>query len=198
MIEIRFHGRGGQGTVVASQILANAAFKSGYKIQSFPQFGVERRGAPVKAFVRLSKDPEEIMIRTGIYNPDIVVVLDPSLLQFEDVSQGLKPGGWILLNYKGDLPKEIKEKFSKYNIAVVDANSIAIRNRLGTVIQPIVNTCILGALLKISNLFPLEILLEAIKEGVPAKREANAKAAEEAYKEVKVIHSVSPELAETK
>ncbi len=187
MIEIRFHGRGGQGTVVASQILANAAFRAGYKVQSFPQFGVERRGAPVKAFVRLSKDPSEIMVRTGIYTPDYVVVLDPSLLQFENVAQGLKPGGWIVLNYKGDLPDELREKFSDYNIALVDANSVAIKYRLGTAMQPIVNTCILGAFLRVSNLFDLNILLETIRELVPAKKEANVKAAEETYHLVKVI-----------
>ena len=186
MIEIRFHGRGGQGTVVASQILANAAFQAGYKVQSFPQFGVERRGAPVKAFVRLSRDPDEIMVRTGIYNPDVVVVLDPSLLQFEDVAQGLREGGWIILNYKGGLSDELREKFKGYNLAIVDANSIALKYRLGTAMQPIVNTCILGALVKVTDLLPLEILLEAIRNGVPAKKEANAKAAEEAYQQVKI------------
>ena len=192
MIEIRFHGRGGQGTVVASQMLAVAAYKAGYMVQSFPQFGVERRGAPVKAFMRLTKDPDEIMVRTGIYTPDIVVILDPSLLATEPVTEGLKEGGWIVINIKSpDLIPNFEELNTHYNIAVSDANSIAIKYRLGTKMQPIVNTCILGALVRATDLVPLDILLETIEAEAPVKGKENAMAAEEAYRTVQLIRKGS-------
>ncbi|MFQ6090097.1 MAG: 2-oxoacid:acceptor oxidoreductase family protein, partial [Candidatus Bipolaricaulia bacterium] len=96
MKEIRFHGRGGQGAVVASQILASALFKEGKYVQSFPAFGVERRGAPVAAFIRVDEEP--ILLRCEIYRPDHVVVLDPTLIAAVDVATGLKGGGWVLIN----------------------------------------------------------------------------------------------------
>ncbi len=181
MIEIRFHGRGGQGTVVASQILAITAYKAGYMVQAFPQFGVERRGAPVKAFIRLTKDPEEIMVRTGIYKPDIVVILDPSLLSTEPVTEGLKSGGWLIVNTKAQLD------YPEYNLALVDANSIAVKYKLGSAMQPIVNTCILGALARATELVPLDLLLETIEAEVPVKNRENAEAAREAYHTVKLV-----------
>ena len=95
MVEIRFHGRGGQGTVVATILLAKAFFRDGYYVQSFPLFGVERRGAPVEAYLRL--DRQEILTRTNVYTPDHVVVLDKTLLESIDVTFGLKEGGWILI-----------------------------------------------------------------------------------------------------
>jgi pyruvate ferredoxin oxidoreductase gamma subunit/2-oxoisovalerate ferredoxin oxidoreductase gamma subunit len=91
MQEIRFHGRGGQGTVVASILLAKAFFKAGYDVQTFPLFGVERRGAPVEAYLRLDK--QKILTRNNVYTPDHVVVQDAKLLQSVDVTRGLKPGG---------------------------------------------------------------------------------------------------------
>jgi pyruvate ferredoxin oxidoreductase gamma subunit/2-oxoisovalerate ferredoxin oxidoreductase gamma subunit len=91
MLEIRFHGRGGQGTVVATILLAKAFFDAGYAVQSFPLFGVERRGAPVEAYLRV--DTREIRLRTNVYRPDHLVVLDLTLLQAIDVTQGLKAGG---------------------------------------------------------------------------------------------------------
>src|SRR5512137_46776 len=99
MLEIRFHGRGGQGTVVATILLAKAFFDAGYFVQSFPLFGVERRGAPVEAYLRIAS--REIRVRTHVYTPDHVVVLDQTLWQGIDVTQGLKPEGWILLNAPG-------------------------------------------------------------------------------------------------
>ena len=96
MIEIRFHGRGGQGAVVASNILAEAAFMEGKDVCSFPFFGVERRGAPVTAFTRVDSRP--IRVKSGIYAPDHVIVLDPSLLKAVDVLAGLKKGGIVLVN----------------------------------------------------------------------------------------------------
>jgi Pyruvate/2-oxoacid:ferredoxin oxidoreductase gamma subunit len=96
MLEIRFHGRGGQGTVVATILLAKAFFRAGYQVQSFPFFGVERRGAPVEAYVRLDK--EKILLRTNVNYPDHVVVQDQTLLHSISVTRGLKPGGWVLIN----------------------------------------------------------------------------------------------------
>ena len=95
MYEVRFHGRGGQGAVTAASLLAIAAFKEGQDVQSFPMFGVERRGAPVAAFARLDDKP--IDIKTQIYKPDAVVVLDPTLLSVVNIAEGLAPGGIIYL-----------------------------------------------------------------------------------------------------
>ena len=96
MIEIRFHGRGGQGAQIASRILAEACFEEGYDVQAFPYFGVERRGAPVTAFTRMDDRP--IRVKSQIYKPDFVIVMDPSLLQAVDVTSGLKEGGLVMVN----------------------------------------------------------------------------------------------------
>ncbi len=96
MIEVRFHGRGGQGAQVASKILAVSFFHEGFFVQSFPAFGVERRGAPVMAFLRVDQQP--VLLRVNIYEPDHIVVLDPTLIGAVDVTSGLKPKGWILIN----------------------------------------------------------------------------------------------------
>jgi len=103
MRELRFHGRGGQGTVVASKLLAVALFREGREVQAFPAFGVERRGAPVTAFLRISTTP--ILLRCEITAPDDLVVLDPTLVTAIDVTAGLKEGGTILIN--ADRPPEI-------------------------------------------------------------------------------------------
>ena len=110
MDEIRFHGRGGQGTVVASILLAKAFFKTGYYVQTFPLFGVERRGAPVEAYLRLDK--EKILVRSNIYTPDHIIVQDIKLFNSIDVTRGLKPGGLILMNSK-NLPDPL-EPFSGF------------------------------------------------------------------------------------
>ncbi len=182
MIEIRVHGRGGQGAVVASKALAIAVANEGRYVQSFPEFGVERRGAPVYAFTRI--DDKEIYVRTKIYNPDHIVVLDPTLIDAIDVTDGLKKGGWILINTtkkSSDFPDLVKD----YRIATVDAYSIANKYGLGSKASPIVNTAILGGFVKISGVVSLDTLVGAIKEVVPIKPEDNAKAAREAYDSVK-------------
>jgi len=181
MIEIRFHGRGGQGAVVASQILASALFKEGKYVQSFPTFGVERRGAPVAAFIRV--DDEPILLRCEVYNPDYAVVLDPTLIAAIDITTGLKRDGWVLINTDRS-PKEFR--LDGYRVATVDANHIAVKYRLGSPTNPIVNTAILGAFARMSGLVKLETLLETIREEVPLKPEENAAAAEEAYKEAQI------------
>lgn len=177
MIEIRFHGRGGQGTVVASKVLADAAAKEGSFVQAYPEFGVERRGAPVFAFIRIDDKP--IYDKSRIYAPDHVVVVDPTLVEAIDVTDGLKDGGWIIIN-SDKKPAEFKFP-SKFKVATINATEIAVRNRLGTLAAPIVNTAIVGAVVKIMGLTKLESLVAAIREGIPIKPEENIQAAKEAF-----------------
>src|SRR5512137_384868 len=98
MIELRIHGRGGQGAVVASKVLAEAAFLRGRYVQSYPDYGVERRGAPVVAFARIAEPGDESFVRQDIREPDHLLVLDPTLLSSPPVLSGLKPGGWVVVN----------------------------------------------------------------------------------------------------
>ncbi|HEY9165960.1 MAG TPA: 2-oxoacid:acceptor oxidoreductase family protein [Candidatus Kryptonia bacterium] len=187
MIEIRMHGRGGQGGVIAAKILASAIFKEGRFAQSFPSFGVERRGAPVLAFTRVDDKP--VRLRTAIYEPDHLIILDATLIKSTDVFSGLKKGGSILVNSSAqagllDLPDE-------YRIATVDASDIAVRHSLGTKSIPIVNTAVLGAFAKFTGVVGIEAVVEAIREGVPIMRDQNAAAAYEAYDEVNILSNVS-------
>lgn len=181
MIEIRIHGRGGQGAVIASKVLAIAVFRDGKHVQSFPSFGVERRGAPVTAFTRVDDRP--IRLRCQIYEPDHLVVLDPTLLQAIDVTVGLKPGGWIVIN--SSKPPSAFDFLSSYRVATVDASAIAIRHRLGPASAPIVNTAILGAFARVTGLVSLDALRAAVHEAVPIKQDANISATEEAYHDVR-------------
>jgi len=183
MIEVRFHGRGGQGTVVASILMAKALFQAGYFVQSFPLFGVERRGAPVEAYLRWNTS--KILIRTNVYTPDHVVVLDPTLPAAVDVSRGLKPGGWILLNASA-MPEE-PAGFARFRLAMVDATRIALKYALGTRTHPIVNTAMMGAFARVLEEPPLDAVVHAIREEIPMKPEANIAAAQEAYESV-VFH----------
>ncbi|MCX8103228.1 MAG: 2-oxoacid:acceptor oxidoreductase family protein [Candidatus Bipolaricaulota bacterium] len=183
MIEVRFHGRGGQGAVVASEILATALFKEGKFVQAFPAFGVERRGAPVMAFLRFDSVP--IRRRCQIYEPDHVVVLDPTLLLAVDVTAGLKPDGTILIN--SDSPPENFAALQKFLVATVPAGEIAVAHNLGTRTNPIVNTAILGAFARLTGFVSLETLLDAIAEKIPERqRERNQAAARAAYERVQI------------
>lgn len=188
IIEIRLHGRGGQGAVVASKILATAAFLDGMEVQSFPTFGVERRGAPVAAFVRFSKS--KILIRSAVYTPKYVVVLDPTLLigGLDIITKGLQPSGIILVNTKDDISGF--NLGDKYDLYAVDASAIAVRNKIGTVTTPIVNTAITGAFAKATGLVTIESVLQAIRKNVPVKAEANVNAAREAFDETKCLSCV--------
>jgi 2-oxoacid:acceptor oxidoreductase gamma subunit (pyruvate/2-ketoisovalerate family) len=177
MIEIRFHGRGGQGAVIASKILASALFKEGKQAQAFPAFGGERRGAPVMAFTRF--DNKTITRRSMVYEPDHVVVLDESILEVVDVTAGLKDGGWILINTSKSA--SAFANFTRFRVATVDANRIAQENGLGSTTAPVVNTVIMGAFSKITGLVGLKTVLEGIPEYVPAKTEANIAAAKAAF-----------------
>ena len=180
MIEIRFHGRGGQGAVVASKILAVAFFLENKYVQSFPAFGVERRGAPVTAFLRVSEEP--INLRCEIYEPNHLIVLDPTLVLTQPITKGLKEGGWILINSVHH-PSEFKLG-KEYKVATVPANDIAVKHRLGSKATPIVNTAILGAFSKISGLVTIDNLSKAVYENVPVAKKANVDATLEAYNSV--------------
>lgn len=180
MIEVRFHGRGGQGAVLASTILASAAFREGKYVQAFPFFGVERRGAPVTAFTRMAQ--EKIRLRTEIYHPQYVVVLDPVLIEAVDVTNGLQEQGVILIN-----TEQGRDQFhfrSDIKIITVPASVIALKHGLGDQAAPIVNTAILGALARVCSLVSLESITAAIREKISVKQEANIAAAAEAYERV--------------
>jgi len=178
LIEIRWHGRGGQGAVTAAEILASAAVMEGKWAQAFPSFGAERRGAPVQAFTRIDDKP--IFNRSFIYEPDAVVVLDEGLLDAEaaNVMAGLKPHGKLIVN-TGQGPHEIARKLSfKGGVAVVDATSVALEV-LGI---PIVNTAILGAVVKALGIVNAKSVTEILKKKFsPALAEKNVKAFSIAY-----------------
>ena len=177
MVEIRFHGRGGQGTVVASKILADAIAKEGKWVQAYPEFGVERRGSPVVAFIRIDDCP--IYDKSRIYTPDHVVVVDPTLVEAIDITEGLKPGGTIIINC--DRRPEDFPFHGTFKVRTVDATKIAVAHKLGSLATPIVNTAIAGAVVKILGLTKPEFLAAAIREGIAIKPEDNVLAAQEAY-----------------
>ena len=181
MIEVRFHGRGGQGVVIASEVLADASFHEGKRVQSFPAFGVERRGAPVMAFTRVNDKP--IRIRCQIYEPDHIVILDPTLLEVMDVTAGLKPRGWILLNSAD--PPESFGLHDRFRVGTVDANRIAFKFRLGPRNAPIVNTAILGAFAKLTGIVGLEAISQAVRDAVPIRPDENVQAVREAFESVR-------------
>ena len=152
MIEIRFHGRGGQGAVTSCELLSSAIIEEGRYAQGFASFGPERRGAPVLAFVREGEEGKKL--REQIYHPDIVVVLDPTLLTIVDVTDGLKERGWLVLNSKKSIEK-VRPRFrSDVRLAVVDATTIS-RELLHV---PIVSVSILGALIRATGIVDLESL----------------------------------------
>ena len=171
MIEIRFHGRGGQGSVTAAEILAKAAFKDGKYSQAFPFFGVERRGAPVMAFTRIDDKPIEI--RYQIYNPDYVLVLDDGLMNVVDVFSGIKDNTEVMIN----IPEEFKGS-GEHEVYSMDATGLALE-MLG---RNIVNTIILGYFAKKTGIVSIDSLLEVIKETFPGKvGELNVEATKKAY-----------------
>lgn len=183
MIEVRFHGRGGQGVVVASEVLARAAFKMGFEVSSFPFFGVERRGAPVTAYARIDRRP--IRIKSNIYEPDYVVVLDSALLKAVNVLEGLKPGGRVLINCPD--AKRLEGLPDRFKYYALDATSIAAAHGIGSRTAPIVNTAIMGGFAKMCDIVALEPILESIRELAPSKEEENVAAAREAYEKTSEV-----------
>lgn len=165
--------------MTSAELVAHAAIGEGKYAQSFPSFGPERRGAPVAAFLRISDDP--IKVRAAIYDPDIVVVLDPRLLKVVEVTSGLKPEGRLVLNTKRSL-KEVKSQFSTYKVAVVDAARIA-RETLGL---PITNTVMIGALLKAENLVEISSLASPLEVRFGKAASRNIEALRKAYEQTEV------------
>ena len=182
MFEIRFHGRGGQGAVTASEILALAIFKEGRYPQCFPSFGLERRGAPVAAYLRV--DEKKIQVRQNIYEPDFIIVMDSTLLKFDATLSGLKADGGILINSPD--PPGAFSSFGDFRVGTVDASDIAMKYGLGTSLLPIINTVILGALVRMTDIVSMKSLLAAIGESITKKTEENRSGAKEAFGEVKV------------
>ena len=177
LLEVRWHGRGGLGAVTSAELVARAAISEGKYAQSFPSFGPERRGAPVLAFLRISD--ESIRTRTVIYEPDIVVVLDPGLLHAVDVTAGLKENGKIIINSR-KLPAELKSEFGyRWPVATVNATIIA-KETIG---MPITNTAMIGALLKVTEAVKVDSVIEQLHERFGARAKGNIEAMKRAYKE---------------
>lgn len=180
LVEIVFHGRGGQGAVTAANILVEASLMDGNNgVQAFPFFGAERRGAPVRAFARVSEN--EINLRSEIYSPDIVIVLDESIMGLVDVIKGLKENGKILIN---TTKKPNEFDFSKeFNVASIDATGIAIKYDILVGGIPVVNTPILGSVPNVLNRVKLKSIQKAIKNRWKGDLgDRNIKATNEAYK----------------
>jgi len=176
LVEIRWHGRGGQGGVTSAELVAQAAISEGKYAQAFPSFGPERRGAPVLAFVRVDSE-QQIRVRSEVTQPDVVVVLDPGLLSIVNVASGLKEGGIVIINTK-KTAKEIRTEFGiKGRLATVDATKIA-REILGV---PIVNTTMTGALIKAIGIVKIESMKAPIEKRFGRLAERNIKAMEKAH-----------------
>ncbi len=179
MLEIRFHGRGGQGAVTSAELLAVAAINKGKYAQAFPSFGPERRGAPVVAFCRV--DDKRILARAKVYEPDVVVILDSGLLTLIDPVEGLKPNGILIINTKKSYEEIMNECQFSCRVGTVNADQIA-REELGRVI---VNTTMLGAVIRATGLLEVEDLRGPILERFgPKLGEKNMKALERAYGEL--------------
>jgi len=189
MFEIRWHGRGGQGAKTAALLFGDAAVSTGKYIQAFPEYGPERMGAPVASFNRISSKP--IRIHSGITNPDVVVVLDVSLIEQVNVLEGLESEKGILIVNTSETPEEIKKKLNfNGKVYTVDATKISIE----TIGRDIPNTPMMGALVKVTGLIDINELLQDIKKKLEVKFrhkpeviEGNLKAIERAYNEVKGI-----------
>ena len=180
MIEMRFHGRGGQGAVTSAELVAQAAIDTGKYATAFPSFGPERRGAPVVAFARVDERP--VRIRSKVYNPDAVIVLDPSLVEIANPIEGLRDGGVLIINSSHD-PATIRKQLSfSGRLAVVDATRIA-KEVIGL---PITNTTMVGALVKATNLLTVEALKEPFKRRFGKIASRNIEAMERAWEETKI------------
>jgi pyruvate ferredoxin oxidoreductase gamma subunit len=184
MLQVRFHGRGGQGVVTAAEMLSVAAFEQGRHAQAFPSFGSERTGAPVVAFCRI--DDSEIRLREPILAPDVLIVQDPTLLHQVDVFQGLHPQGYVLINSRRSFGKlglgDIAQRYRPERLTTVPATEIAMKH-LG---RPLPNAVLLGGFAALSGLVTLPAVAHAIREKFSGKvAEGNIAAAGEAYEYVR-------------
>jgi pyruvate ferredoxin oxidoreductase gamma subunit len=188
LLEIRWHGRGGQGAKTAALLFADAALSSGKYVQAFPEYGPERMGAPVTAFNRISSRP--ILLHSGVLNPDVVIVLDPTLMDGVDVTEGLPQDGVIIVNTNkspSDIKKELKVAGSM-KVYAVDASTISQE----TIGRDIPNTPMLGAFIKATGVLDFKEMIEDTRKKLekkfkskPEVIEGNLKAIERAYNEVK-------------
>ncbi len=181
MIEIKFKGRGGQGAVVASEILGRAFFLEGKYPQCFSLFGGERRGAPVVGFLRVDEQP--ILLKCQIYHPDQMIIFNFSLIDETEILRELKPKGLILMNsHRGiDFFKNLR----RFRIGLIDAGPIARSLGLGATF----NTAMLGAYARLTNLVTMKTLTETVKTMAPGKKEENVQAVKEAYEQVKIYEA---------
>ncbi|NWF96207.1 MAG: 2-oxoacid:acceptor oxidoreductase family protein [Candidatus Thorarchaeota archaeon] len=180
--EFRWHGRGGQGVVTSNQMLGKAALTEGNYIQAFPEFGPERTGAPVRAFLRISKSP--ITVYAQVYHPDVVVCIDPTLIDVINPSEGLKPGGVLVLNTT-KTPEEIRKKFGMKGgkVVTVDASKIA----LEVMGRAFYNMPTLAAAVAASKTVRVETVIDEVLHRYPGKvGDLNRAAMERAVKEVQV------------
>lgn len=180
MLQIRIHGRGGQGVVTAAEMLSIAAFEQGRHAQAFPSFGSERTGAPVMAFCRI--DDQEIRLRAPILAPDVLIVQDPTLLHQVDVFQGLVPDGYVLINSKRSFRElglaDIQARFRAERLTTLPATDIALKH----LSRPLPNAVLLGGFAALSGLITLDAVDHAIRTKFSGKvADSNVAAAAEAY-----------------
>ncbi len=178
MIQIKFLGKGGQGVVVASEILARACFEENLYPQCFSLYGGERRGATVAAFVRV--DQKKIYLKCDIDRPNHLIFFDKSLFNEKELTDQVEPGGYLLLNSENDYQLDVLKTFK---VGRIDAVEISRKNGLGA----IVNTAILGAYIRLTNLINLDTLLKVISQTVPTALDQNVMAAKEAYERLSVV-----------
>ena len=187
-IEIRWHGRGGQGAKTAALLLADVAFKTGQNVQGFPEYGPERMGAPITAYNRITD--EHCKVHSNIYTPDYVVVVDETLLKSVDVTKGLKESGALIINSRKD-PEEVREEVGGYGgrICTIDAEKIS----MDTIGRNFPNTPMLGAVVKVSHVIDEEKFINDMRESFEHKFrhkenliEGNMKALVKSMEEVKV------------
>jgi 2-oxoacid:acceptor oxidoreductase gamma subunit (pyruvate/2-ketoisovalerate family) len=181
MIEIKFRGRGGQGAVIASEILGKAFFLEGKYPQCFSVFGGERRGAPVIGFLRVDEEP--ILLKCQIYHPDQMIIFDFSLIDEMEILKELKPGGVILINTNREI--DSFKKLRTFKMGLINAGPIARSVGLGDTF----NTAMLGAYVRLTHLVKMETLTEIVKTMAPAKKEENVKVVREAYNRVKIYEA---------
>ena len=180
MIEVRFHGRGGQGAVTSAELVALTAIEEGKYAQAFPSFGPERRGAPVLAFLRVDEEP--IRLREKVYEPNVVVVLDPTVMNIQKVDEGLHEDGILVLNSGRSVEDLRKEYGFTHKMAVVDALNIA----LETLKLPITNTVMLGALVKATGIVGPSAIEGPLAKRFGAIAAKNQKAYDRAFAETVV------------
>jgi len=184
MLQIRIHGRGGQGVVTAAEMLSIAAFEQGRHAQAFPSFGSERTGAPVVAFCRI--DDREIRLREPILEPDVLIVQDPTLLHQVDVFQGLKPDGYVLINTRRSFDElglgDLAQRYRHERLITVPATELALKQ----VGRPVPNAALLGGFAALSGLITLEAVSHAIRDKFKGKvADGNVAAASDAFDFVK-------------